>query len=73
MGLPASQQRILEAIQSDLRATDPVLFGLLLAFASVTRKAHMPAAEQLASDSLFRRSRRAGLILKREEGIHGRL
>jgi hypothetical protein len=49
MGLPASEQLVLDMIESDLRNADPQLASAFAAFTSVTRKAGLPATEQLGS------------------------
>jgi hypothetical protein len=46
MALPASQQRVLDAIESELRIADPKLIRAFAAFNSVTSTAGMPPAEQ---------------------------
>jgi hypothetical protein len=48
MGLPHGQRQILEAIENELRVTDPGLTVVLGAFSSVTRNQGMPSTEQLA-------------------------
>jgi hypothetical protein len=47
MGLPASEQFVLSAIESDLRTTDPELIIAFASFTSVTYRASMPVTEQL--------------------------
>jgi hypothetical protein len=47
MGLPNSQLQILEAIENELRITDPGLTCVFFAFNSVTRNQGMPPVEQL--------------------------
>jgi hypothetical protein len=49
MGLRASEQLVLDMIEHDLRNTDPQLASAFAAFTSVTRKAGVPATEQLGS------------------------
>jgi hypothetical protein len=51
MSLPNFQLQILATIENELQA-DPELDSAFSAFTSVTRSADMPAAEQLAPDSL---------------------
>ena len=67
MGLPASEQFVLSAIENELQTTDP---ELTIAFASFTRRAYtaqMPVTEQLgtvrplAGVTSIRRGRRTGL------------
>jgi hypothetical protein len=48
MGLPRGQRKILEAIENELRVTDPGLTLVLGAFSSVTRNQGMPTIEELA-------------------------
>lgn len=48
MGLPHGQRQILEAIENELRVTDPGLTCVFGAFSSVTRHQDMPPVEQLA-------------------------
>lgn len=47
MALPASQQRVLDAIESELRIADPKLIGAFAAFGGVTGTAGRPPAEHL--------------------------
>jgi hypothetical protein len=49
MGLPASEQLALDTIEYELRNADPQLASAFAAFTSVTRKAGLPATEQLSS------------------------
>jgi hypothetical protein len=49
MGLPASEQLVLDTIEYELRNADPQLASAFAAFTSVTRKAALPATEQLGS------------------------
>ena len=49
MGLPASEQFVLDTIECELRNADPQLVSAFAAFTSVTRKAALPATEQLGS------------------------
>ena len=56
MALPTSQQRILDAMESDLRITDPQLTCAFAAFSTAAREARMPAAERLSGP--FRRMAR---------------
>jgi len=49
MGLPASEQLVLDMIDCELRNADPQLASAFAAFTSVTRKAGLPATEQLGS------------------------
>jgi hypothetical protein len=49
MGLPASEQLVLDTIEHELRNADPQLASAFAAFTSVTRKAGLPATEQLGS------------------------
>jgi len=49
MGLPASEQLVLDTIEYQLRNADPQLASAFAAFTSVTRKAGLPATEQLGS------------------------
>jgi hypothetical protein len=49
MGLPASEQLVLDTIECELRNTDPQLASAFAAFTSVTRKTGLPATEQLGS------------------------
>lgn len=49
MGLPASEQLVLDTIEDELRNADPQLDSAFAAFTSVTRKAGRPATEQLGS------------------------
>ena len=48
-GLPASEQLVLDMIECELRNADPQLASAFAAFTSVTRKAALPATEQLGS------------------------
>jgi hypothetical protein len=48
MSLPHGQRQILEAIENELRVTDPGLAFVLSAFSKVTRHQGMPTVEQLA-------------------------
>ena len=48
-GLPASEQLVLDMIECELRNADPQLASAFAAFTSVTRKAGLPATEQLGS------------------------
>ena len=52
-----SEQQILNAIETQLRSEDPRLAACFIAFASVTRNAGMPPAEQL-TDGRWVASRR---------------
>jgi ferric-dicitrate binding protein FerR (iron transport regulator) len=47
MALPASQQRVLDVIESELRIADPKLIRAFAAFSNITGTADMPRAEQL--------------------------
>ena len=47
MGLPYDQLQILEAIEHELRTTDPGFTYVFFAFSSVTRDQDMPSGEQL--------------------------
>jgi hypothetical protein len=49
MSLPASEQLALDLIEYELRNADPQLASAFAAFTSVTRKAGLPATEQLGS------------------------
>jgi hypothetical protein len=49
MGLPASEQLVLDTIDCELRNADPQLASAFAAFTSVTRKTGLPATEQLGS------------------------
>jgi hypothetical protein len=49
MGLPAGEQLVLDTIDYELRNADPQLASAFAAFTSVTRKAGLPATEQLGS------------------------
>jgi hypothetical protein len=49
MGLPASEQLVLDMIESELRNADPQLASAFAAFTSVTRRTGLPATEQLGS------------------------
>jgi hypothetical protein len=49
MGLPASEQLVLDTIADELRSADPQLASAFAAFTSVTRRAGLPATEQLGS------------------------
>ena len=49
MGLPASEQLVLDRIDCELRNADPQLASAFAAFTSVTRKTGLPATEQLGS------------------------
>jgi hypothetical protein len=64
MGLPASEQRVLDTIETELQTADPHLTGAFAAFTNFTRNAGTPAAEQLG----FRR----WLILRRGHSSRGR-
>jgi hypothetical protein len=48
MGLTPGQRQILDAIENELRITDPGLIIMFRAFTSVTRYQGMPSIEQLA-------------------------
>jgi hypothetical protein len=48
-GLPASEQLVLDTIEYELGNADPQLASAFAAFTSVTRKAGLPATEQLGS------------------------
>jgi hypothetical protein len=47
MGLPASQRRVLDRIESTLRGSDPRLAALYAVFTRLTRDEEMPRIEQL--------------------------
>jgi hypothetical protein len=47
MGLPASQRKILERIESTLRGSDPRLAALFSIFTRLNRDEEMPAIEQV--------------------------
>ena len=47
MDVPRRQRQLLEAIENEVRDTDPGLAMVFIAFASVTRAEAMPSAEQL--------------------------
>jgi hypothetical protein len=47
MGLPASQQRVLEAIEDSLRACEPQLASMYAIFTGLTRGEPRPSREQL--------------------------
>jgi len=47
MSLPYDQLQILEAIENELRTTDPGLACVFFAFSNVTRNQDMPSVEQL--------------------------
>jgi hypothetical protein len=49
MGLPASEQLALDTIAYELMNADPQLASAFAAFTSITRKAGLPATEQLGS------------------------
>jgi hypothetical protein len=49
MGLPASEQLVLDMIACELRHADPQLASAFAAFTSVTRRARLPETEQLGS------------------------
>jgi Protein of unknown function (DUF3040) len=49
MGLPASEQLVLDRIEDQLKTVDPQLSSAFAAFTSVTSKAGLPAIEQLGS------------------------
>ena len=49
MGLPASEQFVLSAIESELQTTDPELAIAFASFTSVTHRASMPVTEQLGT------------------------
>ena len=53
-----SEQRILNAIETQLRSEDPLLAACLIAFTSVTRHVGMPSAEQLSEENLVASRRR---------------
>lgn len=57
MGLPARQEKVLETIESALRAEDPKLAGLYATFARLTTDEEIPRIEQLRD--------RAGRLLAR--------
>jgi hypothetical protein len=67
MGLPASEQLVLDTIEYELRSTDPQLASAFAAFTSVTRRAGLPATEQLGARQIAtaipggRRSQKAGM------------
>jgi hypothetical protein len=62
MALPASQQRVLDAIESELRIADPKLIRAFEAFGSVTGTAGRPSAERLRRRRarMARRASRSG-------------
>jgi hypothetical protein len=49
MGLPASEQFVLSAIENELQTTDPELTIAFASFTSVTYAARMPVTEQLGT------------------------
>ena len=60
-----SEQRILDAIETQLRSEDPRLAACFIAFTSVTRNAGMPPTEQLTGGcraASRRRHRRGGRL-----------
>jgi len=57
VGLPASQRRILERIESALRGSDPRLAALFSIFTRLNRDEEMPRAEQVRA--------RAAIIVSR--------
>ena len=48
MGLPASEQRVLEMIENDLRITDQQLAAAFAAFATFASGTRMPRPERLS-------------------------
>jgi hypothetical protein len=64
MGLPSSEQRVLDIIETELQTADPHLTGAFAAFTNFTRNTGTPAAEQLG----FRR----WLTLRRGHRSRGR-
>ncbi len=49
MGLPASEQRVLDAIENDLRITDQQLAAAFAAFTRFASGMHMPGPERLSA------------------------
>ena len=49
MGLPASEQRVLEMIENDLRITDRQLAAAFAAFATFASGTRMPRPERLSA------------------------
>ena len=49
MGLPASEQRVLEMIENDLRITDQQLAAAFAAFATFASGTRMPRPERLTA------------------------
>jgi len=49
MGLPASEQRVLDTIENDLRITDRQLTAAFAAFARFASGARMPRPERLSA------------------------
>src|SRR5258706_16395195 len=66
MGLPASEQFVLSAIESDLRITDPELIIAFAPFTSVTYRASMPVTEQL--DTVLPPASATGIGRRRKTG-----
>ena len=49
MGLPASEQRVLDTIENDLRITDQQLAATFAAFATFASGTRMPRPERLSA------------------------
>jgi hypothetical protein len=49
MGLPASEQVVLDLIENQLRTTDPEVIAPFDAFTSITNQARMPFTERLGA------------------------
>ncbi len=49
MGLPASEQRVLDTIEKELRITDQQLAGAFAAFTKFASNARVPGAERLSA------------------------
>jgi hypothetical protein len=82
MSLPAGQQRVLEAIEDALRASEPRLASMYATFARLTRNEGQPLREQLPSSRglsgalgrlwhalSIRRALRAGRRLRRHRQL----
>jgi hypothetical protein len=53
MGLPASEQLVLDIIENELRNTDPEVSAPFDAFTSITNQARMPFTERLGGRHLL--------------------
>lgn len=67
MGLPASEQFVLSAIENELRTTDPELTIAFASFTSGTYTARMPVTEQLGT--VHPLARVTGIARRRKTGM----